>query len=552
MEETMQSPIDLDLKAANGADLGPFTIENLFDKCYSTIINTSDAFSIAVPQECYISGGPLQARYKYEGMQFVWGGSDTEGSEHTINGQRFALEAQFIFKNSYKFKAPEELLSLCKTLTDLKHKIDNPEEEEEEEEDDDDEDEEEEEDEDEDEMKERYALLSKQFEETQKNRMEEWANKRTEMLVNERLSALGQNTEENKKINTKKMSAVEKKAMEDREIIKDIWREFRHSVEVESNLHLDEDKWVDLFKKYEHSKEAMDYVKKFRKERALAVVKSPAAPKVNKPEEEINSGKALKLEMDCYSRQEWAVLEQAKPKYAEWINAEIKVDKRLKREMRTDFELYLEELEERDELEDDDELTDDQKRIQRIKWQIEDEKKEAQLKDKLRQVIARRKKELEELSSSEIHGTTIVALMFKADPNTAPYEMFQYLTHITEPYKEITVDGNLLMPLKNSLTNGEYFTYTGSLTTPPYTENVNWIVIRDPMPILPQQVATLRTLKSEYGLLSNGNSRYTQSVGSRQVFFNKTVGNIVEPPCPGKETCPCKAAQPQKHWTDFI
>uniref|UniRef100_A0A182PA32 Carbonic anhydrase n=1 Tax=Anopheles epiroticus TaxID=199890 RepID=A0A182PA32_9DIPT len=44
-------------------------------------------------------GGPLKTTYLFEQMHFHWGPNNTEGSEHTINGQRFPLEVHLVFYN---------------------------------------------------------------------------------------------------------------------------------------------------------------------------------------------------------------------------------------------------------------------------------------------------------------------------------------------------------------------------------------------------------------------------------------------------------------------
>lgn len=43
----------------------------------------------------------------------------------------------------------------------------------------------------------------------------------------------------------------------------------------------------------------------------------------------------------------------------------------------------------------------------------------------------------------------------------------------------------------------KYFTYFGSLTTPPFTENVRWIVIKEPIPASFEFLKSLRKLKAD-------------------------------------------------------
>lgn len=44
-----------------------------------------------------------------------------------------------------------------------------------------------------------------------------------------------------------------------------------------------------------------------------------------------------------------------------------------------------------------------------------------------------------------------------------------------------------------------YFTYKGSLTTPPYHESVTWIVYRSPVYVSRRQLALFRKLGADHG-----------------------------------------------------
>ena len=53
----------------------------------------------------------------------------------------------------------------------------------------------------------------------------------------------------------------------------------------------------------------------------------------------------------------------------------------------------------------------------------------------------------------------------------------------------VTIDLNKLLPAKR-----DYYTYMGSLTTPPCTENVLWMVFKEPIPVSPEQIAIFARL----------------------------------------------------------
>jgi carbonic anhydrase len=53
----------------------------------------------------------------------------------------------------------------------------------------------------------------------------------------------------------------------------------------------------------------------------------------------------------------------------------------------------------------------------------------------------------------------------------------------------VMVDLNKLLPAKR-----DYYTYMGSLTTPPCTENVLWMVFKEPIPVSPEQIAIFARL----------------------------------------------------------
>ncbi|XP_073980056.1 uncharacterized protein isoform X2 [Rhodnius prolixus] len=515
-------------------------------------------------------------------MHFHWGSEDDVGSTHTLQGNRFAAEAHLIFQYDYKFKAPLEILEAHRKLADLKWKVEHPDEEEEEEEDDDEEEEEEEE-ETEEEMLERYERDVKNFEILQKKKMDEWGEKRREIIENDKSKGRdlkGSKVETKKdekdktkpaeedqndkskdrnlndsKVETKKEEKDKTKPAEEDPASLATWDAMKREV-TNSGIILEEKVWKSLFEKFVVSKEAAEMqeaannpqtaIKQVPQQR----VEKPAAVATEISPEEKNLSKARKLETETMLRLELAHLETCKSEYTVWIKAEEKLNKVLKRELRESYEAFQEELEEREELEDDEDIPEEEKRKTRIRWTIADEKKEQAVRDKLKGVLDRRKQELDKICTKDITCLAIVGLIFKADKAAPPYNLFTFLTHVQEAFEETEVDGNLMKQFQSGLSTSDYFTYSGSTTHSPYSENVTWFVMRDPLPIQPAQVDCLRKMKGEWGPIYS-NSREVQSLGSRQIFFNQKPVSFQPTVCPGKELC-CDKNMPKQNWSGFI
>lgn len=67
----------------------------------------------------------------------------------------------------------------------------------------------------------------------------------------------------------------------------------------------------------------------------------------------------------------------------------------------------------------------------------------------------------------------------------------------------------LIEDLIYDLDNSRYFTYSGSLTTPPCTEGVNWNVVYDPQCISDEQLAFFNNkfMNNETFASGKGNNR---------------------------------------------
>jgi len=78
-----------------------------------------------------------------------------------------------------------------------------------------------------------------------------------------------------------------------------------------------------------------------------------------------------------------------------------------------------------------------------------------------------------------------------------------------------TIDAGALLPADKT-----FFTYAGSLTTPPCTEGITWYVLKTPIEMSRAQIAAYTKLEH----LGHTN-RPIQSLGGRQVLIDSTPGN---------------------------
>ena len=56
----------------------------------------------------------------------------------------------------------------------------------------------------------------------------------------------------------------------------------------------------------------------------------------------------------------------------------------------------------------------------------------------------------------------------------------------------------------------KYYTYTGSLTTPPCSQGIDWVVLKEPMEISAEQI-------EKFSSIHENNARPTQPLNNRQV-----------------------------------
>ena len=68
----------------------------------------------------------------------------------------------------------------------------------------------------------------------------------------------------------------------------------------------------------------------------------------------------------------------------------------------------------------------------------------------------------------------------------------------------------------------DYYHYNGSLTTPPYTTNIEWFLMKEPIHVPRAYLQSLRQIYDEQGKILNHNYREIQDIGNRMIFKSWT------------------------------
>ncbi|XP_041583141.1 carbonic anhydrase 4 isoform X1 [Vulpes lagopus] len=105
-QKSRQSPINIDTTEAQvDSNLGPFSFSGYDKKQQWRVQNNGHSVMVLLDQEASIAGGGLSTQYRALQLHLHWSEEMDRGSEHTINGNRFAMEMHIVHE---KEKRPLE------------------------------------------------------------------------------------------------------------------------------------------------------------------------------------------------------------------------------------------------------------------------------------------------------------------------------------------------------------------------------------------------------------------------------------------------------------
>ncbi|CAO1316391.1 unnamed protein product [Diamesa serratosioi] len=126
-----------------------------------------------------------------------------------------------------------------------------------------------------------------------------------------------------------------------------------------------------------------------------------------------------------------------------------------------------------------------------------------------------------EKAVSQADGLTVIAVLIEIGTNSAntTKPFMKYLQKVLRGGTEYVETENLFTiqdVIQSKYFN--YFSYHGSLTTPPCSESVTWIVAKNPLTITPAELAQFNQLRNEKGASMTNNWRPLQATNNRIVY----------------------------------
>ena len=116
--------------------------------------------------------------------------------------------------------------------------------------------------------------------------------------------------------------------------------------------------------------------------------------------------------------------------------------------------------------------------------------------------------ELHLVHKSETGGLAVIGVFFKEGKENSLLE--QFINNLPSEANQVFSDEAEINAADLISPNAGYFTYSGSLTTPPCSQIVNWIVLKENLEASQRQIKKIQEIMGE-------NFRPTQAVNGREI-----------------------------------
>lgn len=125
----------------------------------------------------------------------------------------------------------------------------------------------------------------------------------------------------------------------------------------------------------------------------------------------------------------------------------------------------------------------------------------------------------------ENDGIAVISVLFElaeesTNEGSNDNKFVKFLANVTDEGNSfIVTDRSGVFTMKELINNEikEYYSYKGSLTTPPCYETVRWIVAKKPVKIYPSELAILSNIRGRSGRISR-NFRPLQNANYRKIY----------------------------------